>query len=432
MRKILFLFVFVFSSWSFYAQNLTYARQVLDTLCSPFLLGRGYGFGADQKACDYIENEMKSMNVLPFGEDYKQPFRLDVNIFDERMEVKIDKQPLTAGRDFVLDASSSADEGKYRVLWLNAEIINDAQKYADFLSQDLSRVYVAIDTTGVENQAFKANYRKFVWKNQLKAAGLISFVARPIFSISQKQADFVHIMMLDKFAKNKFSKIKVKIDARQAEDYQTNNLISYIKGEVDTFVVLTAHYDHVGTLGRDVFFPGAHDNASGCALVLDLMREFSMSKTKPHYGIAFMFFSGEEIGLLGSKYYVQNPVFDLKKIKFLVNLDLVGSGDEGVQIVNSTIFKEEYRLISDINEQCDCLPVIKTRGAAANSDHYFFYASGVPCFYIYSLGKYKEYHNIYDSRENLPFSAYDSIFKVLDKFITNMIGQDSQNPKKIK
>jgi Zn-dependent M28 family amino/carboxypeptidase len=118
-----------------------------------------------------------------------------------------------------------------------------------------------------------------------------------------------------------------------------------IKGEVDTFIVLTAHLDHLGTMGKNVFFPGAHDNASGCAMVLNLAKYYSMRKCKPHYGLVFMFFSGEELGLLGSRFYTEHPLFPLSKIKFLINLDLMGSGDEGVQIVNSTIYKKQYNII---------------------------------------------------------------------------------------
>ena len=76
-------------------------------------------------------------------------------------------------------------------------------------------------------------------------------------------------------------------------------------------------------MGKDTFFPGANDNASGVSMLLNLAKYY---KAHPaNYSIAFIFFSGEEAGLLGSKYYSEHPIFPLSKIKFLVNLVLLGT-----------------------------------------------------------------------------------------------------------
>jgi len=96
---------------------------------------------------------------------------------------------------------------------------------------------------------------------------------------------------------------------------------------------------------------------------------------------------------------------------------MVGSGDKGIQIVNSTVFKKEFALIDNINSEKKYLPQIKKRGAAANSDHYFFYEKGVKSFFIYTLGEYKEYHNINDKAENLPLSEYEDLFRLLTEFV---------------
>ncbi|MCF6184206.1 MAG: M20/M25/M40 family metallo-hydrolase, partial [Bacteroidales bacterium] len=211
-------------------------------------------------------------------------------------------------------------------------------------------------------------------------------------------------------------------DSKYYSRLETKNIIAYVKGKTDTSIVFSAHYDHLGTMGKTVFFPGANDDGSGVAMLLNLAKYFSKQK-KPKYNIVFMFFSGEELGLLGSRYYTQHPIFPLSKIKFLINLDMVGSGDKGITVVNGTVFKDRFNKLVEINDTKNYLPEIKIRGKAANSDHYFFFEEGVPSFFIYTLGKYKEYHNIFDTPERLPLSKFEELMNLLIDF-TNTLQND--------
>ena len=127
-------------------------------------------------------------------------------------------------------------------------------------------------------------------------------------------------------------------------------------------------------------------------------------------------FSGEEEGLLGSFYAADHPVLDFRKIKFLFNLDMVGTGQEGIKIVNSTVFKPEMALLQKINNEKHYLVKIAKRGAAANSDHYPFFAKGIRSFFIYTLGGSKQYHNIYDKPEQLSLFAFPNLEKLLISF----------------
>ena len=130
-------------------------------------------------------------------------------------------------------------------------------------------------------------------------------------------------------------------------------------------------------MGKKVYMPGAQDNASGVALLLDLADYYS--KNKPKYSIAFMFFFGEEAGLLGSLYYVLNPIFELEKIKVLLNIDLAGTGDEGITIVNAANekYEKEWNLFQKLNSENNFFEIMKSRDISANSDHYPFHEMGV-------------------------------------------------------
>jgi Zn-dependent M28 family amino/carboxypeptidase len=193
-------------------------------------------------------------------------------------------------------------------------------------------------------------------------------------------------------------------------------VISYVKGTSapDSFIVFTAHYDHLGQMGNETYFPGANDNASGSSMVLNLARYFSEHPLK--YSVAVMSFSGEELGLLGSQYYVNHPLFPLGNIKFLVNLDIVGTGEEGIKVVNATEFPKQFDQLVKLNDREQLVKVVSPRGKAANSDHYSFYEKGVPCFFIYTMGGIAAYHDVYDRAETLPLTDYDDLFKLLVDF----------------
>ena len=213
----------------------------------------------------------------------------------------------------------------------------------------------------------------------------------------------------DKFCKDT-KKVEIEVQNSQIQ-FNAKNVIGNIKGESsDSSLVITAHYDHLGMMGNAIF-PGASDNASGTAMMLDLMKYYI--ENKPQHDMYFIAFAAEEAGLIGSKYFVDNPTFDLEKIKFLVNLDLMGSAAEGITLVNGSLFPERMRQLAAINTENDLLPKIKLRGKAANSDHYWFSEAGVPAVFIYTMGNAKAYHDVYDIPSGLDWANYNELFTLL-------------------
>jgi Zn-dependent M28 family amino/carboxypeptidase len=166
----------------------------------------------------------------------------------------------------------------------------------------------------------------------------------------------------------------------------------------------------------DIYFPGANDNASGIAMLLSIARYYAAHPAECKYSIAFMAFTGEEMGLFGSKYYNEHPLFPLSKIKFEINMDIMGTGDEGITVVNGTVFKAAFNALVKINDGQHLLKLIKPRGETSNSDHYFFYKNHVSSFFIYTMGGIKAYHDIYDRRETLPLTNFDEVYKLLIQF----------------
>lgn len=194
--------------------------------------------------------------------------------------------------------------------------------------------------------------------------------------------------------------------------YRTQNVCGIIPGESDSLVVYTAHYDHLGTHG-DTLFPGAHDNASGVAAVLDLAR--TTIQSKPHYTHIFYFFSGEEAGLIGSRYAATHLLFDPQKVRILCNIDMFCGGDEGFMVVNANAentrsFVERLQLI---NDQIHATVKIGRRDNASNSDHYYFTAL-CPAIFIYTLGgPHGNYHSPDDTCDNCGLGNYENILTLI-------------------
>jgi len=97
---------------------------------------------------------------------------------------------------------------------------------------------------------------------------------------------------------------------------------------------------------------------------------------------------------------------------------MVGSGSEGITVVNATLYQDDFEKLVEINEQNDLLAEVKSRGESCNSDHCPFYQKGVPSVFIYTRGKEcMEYHTMTDRPENLPFTEYDDLFTLLTEFV---------------
>ncbi len=108
---------------------------------------------------------------------------------------------------------------------------------------------------------------------------------------------------------------------------------------------------------------------------------------------------------------------------FVTNVDLVGTGNEGITVVNATEFPKEFNLLNRINDSTKYLVKINARGKAANSDHYWFTEKGVPAFFIYTLGGIKAYHDVFDKAETLPLNKYNDLFKLIVNFNEKIMKQ---------
>jgi hypothetical protein len=342
-NTILF-FIALFFSISSWAQNKTYAKQVVKTLSSPEFHGRGFVKGGDKIASEYIKTELEKWNTLTFGDSYFQYLNLDINTIN-KAKLIVGEKELKLGDDYLVYASSSSLKGKYELYQV------DSFNLSEFIAQDNKNKIFVLDTNRNKSKDLIDNYRSIIstcaYKN---AAGIIEVTDRRLIQTQRTyELGFPYLQIKNESWDSTANKVQIQIKNKFKPQYQSQNVIAYIEGEIDSFYVFTAHYDHLGRIGKDVYFPGANDNASGVASVLDLAKHYASTGEKPKYSIAFMLFTAEEAGLIGSLYYSEHPLFPLEKIKFLFNLDMVGTGIEGLSIVNGKSLPEASQLIKDIN-----------------------------------------------------------------------------------
>ena len=257
------------------AQDSSYVRNIIQELSSERMYGRGASYKGDSIAAAFLSQEMQRLGVLPLQVNYLQHYSYDCYSLEGDISLKIngvELEPYT----------------QYRVC--------PSSRYAT-----------------------PAKLEKASWKKQLKDGTWVIGVGQldtygPI--VGGYRTDPVCIEVLESALPKRVRKIEANIPLHYRPNYRSQNVVGYIPGVIDSMIVFTAHYDHCGTMGDGVIFPGAHDNASGTAAVMDLAR--MVSQSKPYYTYVFMLFSGEESGLKGSKFAAENPV--IKKLM----------GDEGV------------------------------------------------------------------------------------------------------
>jgi len=403
---------------STFAQNIKEARKTIDRLCSKEFAGRGYSNNGDKNAALFLTEKLKKIKLLPFESGYGQDFDISVNTFPGAMKLALNDSQLVPGYDYIVSATSNSVSGVYPVIIMDQKLVDYPEKLKKISKEQLQKSFLLIDTTNIKNKGFKDAISDIISGNLFGAKGIIEIEHKNLMYMpSEVQQNFPRIKILRDAIPENLKTISLTINNQFNSNYTTRNVAAYIPGEIDSFIVFSSHYDHLGQMGKDVFFPGANDNASGVAMVLDLAEFYQKNQKKSKYSMAFLFFSAEEMGLLGSRYYASNPLFPLSKIKFLVNLDMVGSGDKGIKVVNGTQFKAEFDKLVEFNKTKNYLTEVSIRGPAANSDHFPFYDKGVKSFFIYTLGEYSEYHSIFDKPEGLPLIEYEDLYRLLVDFV---------------
>ena len=208
-----------------------------------------------------------------------------------------------------------------------------------------------------------------------------------------------------------------------------HNLIGFIDNGAPRTVIIGAHYDHLG-MGENgssldanpqgKIHNGADDNASGIAGLIELARYLAANKTKAHDNFLFIAFSGEELGLFGSKYFTEHPTVDLAKVNYMINLDMIGRLD----LINpalavsgtgtSAVWEDELKKLAPASLK------IKTDSSGVGpSDHTSFYLKNIPVLHFFT-GAHGDYHKPSDDWEKINFSGEKIVLELIVKLVSDL------------
>ena len=217
---------------------------------------------------------------------------------------------------------------------------------------------------------------------------------------------------------------EVKFDVNGDGTITGNNVIGYLDNKAENTVIIGAHYDHLGYGGEGSLFRdtikavhnGADDNASGVALLLNLAKKLKGKNTNNNY--LFMAFSGEEMGLLGSNYFVKNPTIDTKKVSYMINMDMVGrmKKDSSLAVYGtgtSPIFKQVLKAHNND------FKLIQNESGVGPSDHTSFYLADIPVLHFFT-GQHSDYHRPSDDIETLNYEGMAKISNYIFDIISDL------------
>ena len=408
-------------------------RKYLNDLCSERMHGRGYVNNGIQNAETYIQQKFESFQLQNLFDEENSSVTYSVNTFPDKLQLTIDGTQLTAGKDFIIDAISGGGTATLKCIPFNKKDLQDVcsgnnisalkEKYKSKYAQTCL-IFDETDTTLTSKQKEIINQWitiDLVWSEVYSIGAIIKITNQKLTqNIADVCGNVPYFNVSDKSLKSKNIK-SVSFDVTQKlETVTTNNICYYIDNEkTDKSIFFTAHYDHLGQFGP-VTYNGANDNASGVALMLTLAEYFQKHKDEIPVNIYFIAFTGEELGMLGSKAFVNDHLYmNCDGCDFVINLDLVGTGDDGICVVNGKVFDKEMSLIQKINDENNYFKHIQVRGEACNSDHCPFYMKNIPSIYIYTKGGTQAYHDINDNADQLPLTKFNELFNLLVKFVEN-------------
>lgn len=211
----------------------------------------------------------------------------------------------------------------------------------------------------------------------------------------------------------------------------TWNVVGYLEGNdpvlKNEFIVLGAHYDHLGLGGpssksekKNSIHYGADDNASGTSALLEIAEKIASQKQELKRSVLFIAFGAEEQGLLGSRHFIENPLVPLPQIKLMINMDMVGrlNNQKHVYMGGAGTFPDGVNFMKNLGESLNLNPIVHA-GSVGGSDHVSFYRKGISVLGMHT-GGHPQYHTPEDTIDLINFKGQKQVCEYIFKTIMNI------------
>ncbi len=219
---------------------------------------------------------------------------------------------------------------------------------------------------------------------------------------------------------------------------RVNNVLAYLPGETDEYIIIGAHYDHLGRGNFDSLapsqigqiHPGADDNASGTAGVLELARRLAALNAKPgklRRGILFADFAGEELGLLGSAEWVSHPTRPLENAVAMLNMDMIGRIKDDKVFIGGVGTGSTFKSVLEQAQKKDPFNIEYSPGGYSSSDHTSFVTKKIPVLFFFS-GLHSDYHKPSDTWDKINAASAVRLLDLVDS-VTEQLDAAANRPE---
>jgi len=491
MRSLIFLFLFVCSTAIGFLRCNRPAEDPeikqdellghLSFLASDSLKGRLPGTAEDYVAALYLAEEFKKAGLTLFNKNGLQAFEITTDVsYGVNNQFTAGDIPALFEEDFTPFPFSASESLEAEVVFagFGFEISDQHTQWNDYHDIDVSGKWVMILRDHPESgskESVYTNYgsdrNKAMIAKDHGASGVL-FVSGESFDpedelISLDEREFsvgipaLHIKrsLADQLLKSSAQSVKALEQAlaedRKSHSFETGsniqagadlvlvkktsyNIVAYLEGSdpalKDQYLVLGAHYDHLGMGGEGsssrqqdtiAIHYGADDNASGVAAMLEIAEKLAGSEPTPAVSCIFIAFGAEEVGLLGSKYFIENSSIPHEDFRMMFNLDMVGRlEDKPVQVGGTGTATETKAILDELLEK-DSIRVVRSPEGSGPSDHASFYAKDIPVLFFTS-GPHSDYHTPGDNVDKIDLDGMQVIAEIVFDLMQHVGNMDTE------
>jgi hypothetical protein len=462
-------------------------RYITDikALASPEMEGRGAGTRGLIRAEHLIEKRYKELHIEPAGvKEYAQPFSVVTGArlkSDNRCVVQTagKKQELTIEQGFVPFSFSASGQVTAPVVFAGYGATADEFHYDDYADVDVKDKVVVVFRYEPSGFGEKSAHHGLTQHSQLitKAINARDHGAKALVVITGKLGDgeedvltrfgsvsgpenvgIVMVQVKNAIADEWFQSAGKSLKDIQEQinsstkpasfdfpetlhvslniDIETmratvNNVLAWLPGQTDEYVIIGAHYDHLGRGNFDSLapsqigqiHPGADDNASGTAGVLELARLLAPERGKLKRSILFMDFAGEELGLLGSAEWVKEPTRPLAKAVAMINMDMIGRIKDDKVYIGGVGTGSTFKAVLDQAQKEAPFKIEYSAGGYSSSDHTSFVTKKIPVLFFFS-GLHSDYHKPSDTWDKINGASAARLLDMVESVALQLANTD--------
>jgi Iap family predicted aminopeptidase len=440
-------------------KRITRIKNDITYLASDALEGRQTGSPGEKLSADYIAGQMKEAGLKPLKSEWFQTFDIVklriakpscllafISPTGEAMELKLHE-------DFYpISQSGNADSAEGAVIDCGYGIVmRDSTNRDDFAASGDLKGNIAVIRLGFAGDSDNPHSPLSVVANistKIReaiahgAAGILFLPGSTAAEVPKGELERyvktldIPIFYLKKPFKGEFPRgVRMQMKSHIAVFKATAHNVAGVAGKYKrnrNNIIVCAHHDHLGFneyggsryTGPQAIHNGADDNASGVAAMLELSRSLKGMKYKKN-NLVFVAFSGEELGLLGSKHFVQQCPVPKQKISYVINIDMLGRLDEKGKtlMVNGVGTSPVWKTtLSSIKTDTNIIRIATTESGLGPSDHASFYLEGIPVLHFFT-GQHEDYHKPSDDVDKINFAGMDAAVDVIEQIIAANTGK---------